>query len=163
MCLVFLAHHQGVLSCRKQLFNHTIIHCMQNCRKFVSVCEQRWISAQDMCKVIGRAREFECVYSLQAEKSCSKATDTQRCKKRHADIQTDGQTDMMKLIVAFRSFTNAPKMICKTPKQTPSKYCSSELPYLLHCSCHCKKQIWKSCFLKAQRPEFLLRAQNANL
>jgi hypothetical protein len=27
----------------------------------------------------------------------------------HVDGQTDGQTDMTKLIVAFRKFTNAPK------------------------------------------------------
>jgi hypothetical protein len=27
----------------------------------------------------------------------------------HADKRTDGQTDMTKLIVAFRNFTNAPK------------------------------------------------------
>jgi hypothetical protein len=29
----------------------------------------------------------------------------------HADGWTDGQTDMMKLIVAFRNFANAPKTI----------------------------------------------------
>jgi hypothetical protein len=27
----------------------------------------------------------------------------------HADRQTDGQTDMMKLIVTFHNFANAPK------------------------------------------------------
>jgi hypothetical protein len=28
----------------------------------------------------------------------------------HADIRTDGRTDMTKLIVAFRSYANAPEM-----------------------------------------------------
>ena len=28
----------------------------------------------------------------------------------HADTQTDGRTDMKNLIVAFRHFSNAPKM-----------------------------------------------------
>jgi hypothetical protein len=28
----------------------------------------------------------------------------------HADGQTDGQTEMMKLIVAFRNFANVPKI-----------------------------------------------------
>jgi len=28
----------------------------------------------------------------------------------HADRRTDGRTDMTKLIVTFRNFTNAPKM-----------------------------------------------------
>ena len=31
----------------------------------------------------------------------------------HADGRTDGLTDMMKLIVAFRSFANAPKTQCQ--------------------------------------------------
>ena len=29
----------------------------------------------------------------------------------HADLRTDGRTDMTNLIVAFRNFTNAPKNI----------------------------------------------------
>jgi hypothetical protein len=32
----------------------------------------------------------------------------------HADEQTDGQTDMTKVIFAFRSFVNAPKMVTIT-------------------------------------------------
>ena len=30
----------------------------------------------------------------------------------HADRRTDGQTDMTKIIVAFRNFANAPKNSC---------------------------------------------------
>ena len=30
----------------------------------------------------------------------------------HADRRTDGQTDMTKLIVAFRNFANASKNVC---------------------------------------------------
>jgi hypothetical protein len=34
----------------------------------------------------------------------------------HEEGQTDGQTDMTKLIVAFRSSTNAPKNVCYVMK-----------------------------------------------
>ena len=37
----------------------------------------------------------------------------------HVDRQTDGRTDMTKLIVAFRNFANAPKMRYKIPFNFP--------------------------------------------
>jgi hypothetical protein len=62
----------------------------------------------DFNKKLSFLDRFSTIYqislkSAQWEPSCSIQTD------RHTDARIDKQTDMTKLIVAFRNFVNAPK------------------------------------------------------
>jgi hypothetical protein len=52
-----------------------------------------------------------------------------------ADGQTDGRTDMTKLIVAFRNFVNAPKKELITQKVISTKYQNYVYFCLIHAAC----------------------------
>ena len=91
---------------------------------FLSDFNETWIFSPDFRKILKYQISWKTV---QWEPSCSIRKD------RRSDGQTDRWTDMTKIIVAFRSFANAPKNLTIHAVHFATQNDKFPLPRILHC------------------------------